>query len=211
MSTQSEPSPINNPLEALDALVAASRRPNERAEPRLATVGGTPLTPVAPVAPVAPAARASRLDAPRLDTPRPMTIAAGDRLESAMSEFVRRQVKPQAMPDPAEFIKREPRPSMLSAAAMGLAAAVAVACVVALLYVTMFPRERDAVQSFAAAAPPAAPPTHQPDNAASSEPSQFRALVAANGERQSATHEQSERLLQQFVQWRQKAALADKP
>jgi hypothetical protein len=208
MSTQSEESPISNPLEALDALVAASRRPNERpiertgerAEPRLAAVSGTPVAPVA-----APIART-----PRLDTLRPTAIAAGDRLESAMSEFVRRQIKPQVMPDPADF-KQEAKPSTLKAAAMGLGAAVAVACVVALLYVTLFPREKDAVQSFAAAALPAAPQTHQADDAAGSGPSQFRALVGAKGQDQGETHEQSERLLQQFVQWRQKAVLADKP
>jgi hypothetical protein len=210
MSAQSEESPISNPLEALDALVAASRRLNERpiertgerAEPRLAAVSGTPVAPVAAVAPIA--------RTPRLDTARPMAIAAGDRLESAMSEFVRRQIKPQPMPDPADF-GQEAKPSTLKAAAMGLGAAVAVACVVALLYVTLFPREKDAVQSFAAATMPAASQTRQADEAASSGPSQFRALVGAKGQDQGVTHEQSERLLQQFVQWRQKAVLADKP
>jgi hypothetical protein len=188
MSTQGEESPIDNPLEALRALT------RDRAEqPRLASVGGTP------------AARA-----PKLDTPRPPAIVAGDRLENAMSEFVRRQIRPEAVPEPAG-LKRGRARSMLSAAAMGLVAAVAMACVAALLYVTVFPRERDAVRSFAAAALPAAPRSHPADDAARSQPSQLRALVAANGKDQSINHEQSERLLQQFVQWRQKAALADKP
>ncbi|HEY7842205.1 MAG TPA: hypothetical protein VID30_00825 [Bradyrhizobium sp.] len=186
MSTQGEESPIDNPLEALRALT------RDRVEPRLAAVSGTP------------AARA-----PKLDTPRPPAVLAGDRLENAMSEFIRRQIRPEAVPEPAG-LKRERTRSMLSAAAMGLAAAIAVACVVALLYVTVFPREKDAVQSFAAAAPPAASLT-RPADAATSGPSQFRALVAANGQDQNVDHEQSERLLQQFVQWRQKAALADKP
>ena len=114
------------------------------------------------------------------------------------------------MPDPADF-KHEAKPSTLKAAAMGLGAAVAVACVVALLYVTLFPREKDGVQSFAAAALPAASQTRQADDAASPGPSQFRVVVGAKGQDQGVTHEQSERLLQQFVQWRQKAVLADKP
>ena len=195
MSSQSEETPTD-PLEALDALVAASVRPNERPtierpEPRLAAISSAPVA-----------------RTPRLDTPRPVTIAAGDRLENAMSEFVRRQVKPEAVPEPPG-LKREATRSMLVAGSMGLAAAVAVACVVALLYAALFPREKDPVQSFAAAAPPAALQT-RPAEEASSGP-QFRALVAAKSENQSVTHEQSERLLQQFVQWQQKAALADKP
>ncbi len=200
MSAQSEESPIN-PLDALDALVAASRlpnerpterlneRPSERPEPRLAAVSGTPVP-----------------RTPRIDTKLP-AMAAGDRLESAMSEFVRRQVKPEAVPEPAG-LKREGTRGMLMAGAMGLAAIVAVACVVALLFVTLFPREKDPVQSFAAAAPAALPQFNDTSKQASS---QLRGLAAAEVGSDSPTHEQSERLLQQFVQWRQKAALTDKP
>ena len=41
--------------------------------------------------------------------------------------------------------------------------------------------------------------------------SQVRALAPKDGGGENFTHEQSERLLQQFVQWRQKTALIDKP
>jgi hypothetical protein len=200
MSSQSEESPTN-PLDALDALVAASRRPNERPserpEPRLAAVSGTPVP------------RTPRLDS-RLDTSRSTTaIAAGDRLESAMSEFVRRQIKPEPVPEPAG-LKREGARGMLVAGSMGLAAAVAVACVVALLYVTLFPKEKDPVQSFAAAAPAAAL-LRQPDDTSKPTASQLRALVTPDSGGDGISHEQSEQLLQQFVQWRQKATLTDKP
>jgi hypothetical protein len=209
MSAQSEESPTN-PLEALESLVAASRRPNERsserAEPRLAAVSGTPVART----PKLDTRIDTKLDTSRLDSSRPV-IAAGDRLESAMSEFVRRQIKPEAVPEPAG-LKREGIRGMLVAGAVGLAAAASVACVVALLFVTLFPREKDPVQSFAAAAP-AAIPLAQPSDESKQAASQLRALAAAEvgSDGDSTSHEQSERLLQQFVQWRQKAALTDKP
>jgi hypothetical protein len=190
MSTQSEETPTN-PLDALESLVAASRRPSERPEPRLAAVSGTPVP-----------------RTPRLDPARPV-VAAGDRLENAMSEFVRRQVRPEPVPEPVS-LKREGTRGMLVAGFMGLAAAVAVACVVALLYVTLFPREKDPVQSFAAAAPAAAP-LLPADNASKQVAIPPRALVAVDGNGDKMNHEQSERLLQQFVQWQQKATLTDKP
>jgi hypothetical protein len=186
MST--EEAPINNPLHALDALAAVSQRPSERLEPRLAAIGDA-----------SPFARA-----PRPTPPRP-TTSPGDRLESAMSEFVRRQVKPEAVPELAD-LKREGSRRGLIAGAIGLAAVVAVASVVALVFV-VFPK-RDAVQSFAAGAASA---SRQADDASQPALSQFRALVAPNGGGQGFTHEQSERLLQQFVQWRQNLALTAKP
>jgi hypothetical protein len=179
-----EENPIDNPLEALRAL---TRRPGERAEPRLAAVSETPF------------ARAPKLDAAR------STASQADRLESAMSEFVRSQIKPEAVSPPAVY-KPAGTKSMLMASAVGITAAVAVAAVVALAFLTLFPRERDVVQSFAAAVPAAAPS----DNSNPSS-SQSRALGAADNADQDVTHEQSERLLQQFVQWRQNAAIASKP
>jgi hypothetical protein len=84
---------------------------------------------------------------------------------------------------------------------------VALASVAALLFVTVYPREQDTGRSFAAA------PTTAPARQADDKPalSQFRALVNANAGGQNFTHEQSERLLQQFVQWQQKAAATSKP
>lgn len=180
MSTASEETPTDNPLEALRAL---TRRTNERPEPRLAAVSDTPSP-----------------RAPRLDVAR-STASQADRLESAMSEFVRSQIKPETVPEPPAY-KPAGTSRMLMASAIGIAAAVAVASVVALLFFSLFPREKDVVQSFAAAVPAAAP---------SDVSSQSRALGAASDGDQNLPHEQSEQPLQQFVQWRQNAALADKP
>jgi hypothetical protein len=192
MSATNEESSPNNPL---DALYALSRRPTERPEPpRLAAISDAPAFPRAPK--VEP-----RTDQ-RLEPLRSLT-SPGDRLESAMSEFVRRQIKPEAVPVPAEF-KSDATRRTLIAGAVGVVAAVAIASVVALLFVTVYPREKDPVQSFAAAA-------RQAEDVSKAAPSEYRAVITPDGGGQGFTHEQSERLLQQFVQWRQKAALIDKP
>jgi hypothetical protein len=83
-----------------------------------------------------------------------------------------------------------------------------VVSVVVMLSVNVFPKEKDAVQSFAAALPAAAPAARQADDATKPALSDFRGLVPPNGgtTSQGFSHEQSERLLQQFVQWRQKSA-----
>jgi hypothetical protein len=122
-----------------------------------------------------------------------------------MSEFVRRQIRPETVPLPAEF-KGEGKRSIWVAGAVGIAGAVAISSVAALLFVTLFPREKDVIQSFAAAVPAATSQARQ----AGPLP-QSRTLVAENDRAESLTHEQSERLLQQFVQWRQNAALTAKP
>ena len=192
-STSEESSTNNNSLEALESLYAAPRRSVERSEPpRLATVSDAAF------------ARA------KLEVARPL-VSSGDRLETAMSEFVRRQIKPEPVPEPAD-LKGAGLRRLLAAGAIGVAVAVAIASIVALLFVTLFPREKDAIESFAAAAPPAAsPPTHQAGDTPKVAASQVRALAPKDGGGENFTHEQSERLLQQFVQWRQKTALIDKP
>jgi hypothetical protein len=177
MMTQSEGNPAN-PLDALDNLAGESRRPGERPEKRFTTVGGS--------------VHGSRSDSLR------STVAAGDPLESAMSEFARRRIEADAVPPPADF----PRSSTSRMAnAIGIAAAIVVACFAALLFVTLFPGERDPLQAFAAAVPPreAINPSMRPS---------AREIDAANGD--SMSMEQSDRLLRQFVQWRQKVAVTEK-
>jgi hypothetical protein len=198
MSTASE-EPANDPLDALESLYAPQRRPTpvppgERPEPRLAAVNDTPM--------------------PRMPRPSPpRTVPTPDeRIENAMAGFVRRQFEPEVVPEPVDF-KLEGMRRKLVASAIGVVAVVAIAAVVALLSFSIFPKERDAIQSFAAAVPaaPAAATAAPSSDAAKPAPalSQFRALVAPTGgvqQSQGISHEQSERLLQQFVQWRQKSA-----
>jgi hypothetical protein len=184
MSASEESSP-NDPL---DAFVAPPRRLSERPEPRLAAVSD-PAQP--------------RM--PRINALRPAT-SQGDRLETAMSEFVRRQLRPEAVPEPAG-LKRDSRRRMMFVGAV----IVAIASVVALAFVTLFPREKDIIQSFAAAVPAAPSQSLASDDVAAAPSQQSRPLLAENDRGEAFTHEQSERLLQQFVQWRQKLALTDKP
>lgn len=185
MSSTSEEASSSNPLEDLDALAAAPRR--ERPEPpRLAAIGEGPLS------------RPFRAEPPRL------AASAGDRLETAMSEFVRRQMKPATVPEPFDFKPEAKRRTLVAGA--GVAAALAVASLAGLLFVTLFPRDRGLDKFFAAAAK-----MPRAEDTSNGPLSQARALVPGGGGDQGMNHEQSERLLEQFVQWRQKAASIDKP
>jgi hypothetical protein len=203
MSATSEEVPANSntsttdPIDALSSLV---RRTSERAEPRLAAVSEKPM-PRMPRTDL-------RTDLLRTDLRtnalRP-TPAQGDRLETAMSEFVQRQLRPEAVPEPAG-LRRDARHRMMFVGAV----TVAIASLVALVIVTLFPKEKDIIQSFAAAVPAASSqsPSGEP---AAAPPPQSRTLLAENARGEGFTHQQSEQLLQQFVQWRQNLALTAKP
>jgi hypothetical protein len=195
MSAMSEessaPRPTGNPE---DPLYYAPRRPSERAEPRLASVNDAALD------------RAAKAEATA--RPLPASAALSARLENAIYESLRRQMDPEIVPEPVDY-KRQGTRRILIAVASGVAAALAVASVAALLFVTIYPKEQDAGRAFAAA--PQAAQSGQSDDTSKPALSQFRALVNANAGGQNFTHEQSERLLQQFVQWQQKTASTDKP
>jgi hypothetical protein len=210
-ATSEEPSPAN----PFETFVTVPRRPSERPEPRLAAVNDPPLprmlrTETRTETRTEPRSdlrtelrtdvRAEAIDS-RIDALRAMP-AQGDRLETAMHEFVRRQLRPEAVPEPAG-LKRDARRQIMFTGAV----VVAIAAVVALVFVTLFPRQKDIIQSFAAAVPAA--PAQSIDIAAASPPPSRATLAENAGE--SFTHEQSERLLQQFMQWRQNVALTTKP
>lgn len=190
MSAMSEDTPPPQTGNPEDPGHYAPRRPIERIEPRLSTVN----------------------ERARAETLRRLPASVNTRLESAVYESLRRPMGPQAVPEPND-IKRLGTRRTLIAIASGVGAALAFASVAALLFVTVYskdavyPKDQDAGRSFAAA-PQVAPPRQADDRPALS---QFRALVNADGGSQNFTHEQSERLLQQFVQWRQKTAALDKP
>ena len=179
MSAMSDESPLPPTSNPQDPRYYAPRRPSERVEPRLATVN----------------------ERARAETSRtlPASAALSAKLEGAVYESLRRQMEPEAVPEPNDYKRLGTRRTLI-AIASGVGAALALASVAALLFITVYPREQDAGRPFAAAAQPTAAPDDKPAL------SQFRALVNANGGGQSFTHEQSERLLQQFVQWRQKTA-----
>jgi hypothetical protein len=184
MSAMSEESPVPPTSNPQDPLYYAPRRPSERVEPRLASVNE----------------RAGAQTSRTL----PASAALNARLEGAVYESLRRQTEPEVVPQPNDYQRQGTRRTLI-AIASGVGAALAVASVAALLFVTIYPKEQDSGRPFAATAQAAA---NADDKSALS---QFRALVNANASGQSFTHEQSERLLQQFVQWRQKTAAVSKP
>ncbi len=192
MSAMSEESPLPPTSDPQDPQYYAPRRPGDRVEPRLATVNER-----------AAFERASRGETSR---PLPTSAALSAKLENAVYESLRRPREPQIVPEPNDTKRLGTRRTLI-AIASGVGAALAIASVGALLFVTVYPREQDAARSFATA-PQAAQPRQADDKSALS---QFRALVNANANGQHFTHEQSERLLQQFVQWRQKVAAISKP
>ena len=194
---------------ALDALSALSRRPGERSEGRPAAVNEPPVARVPRPAPVRP-----------------------DRLENVVSEFVHRPIEPEMVPEP-EDLRHDGMRRILISGVIGLAAAVILASVGALLFGSFFPKQKDALQSFIAAAPLPPAPAHAPAQAQAraaddaAKLGQFRALLTQGGgsqgssqassqgstpgASQASSHEQSGQLLQEFEQWRQKAASTDKP
>lgn len=204
MSATSEEIPANpntTDTDPIDALSSLARRSSERAEPRLAAVTERPL-PRMPRTDLRTELRNELRTDPRLDALRSMPVQ-GEKLENAMNEFVRRQLRPEAVPEPAG-LKRDARQRMMFAGAVS----VAIASLIALLFVTLYPREKDIIQSFAAAVP-AAPAQSLSGELAAAPPS--RTLLADGASGESLTHEQSEQLLQEFVQWRQNFALTAKP
>jgi hypothetical protein len=179
-------------MDALEALYA-QRRATERPEPpRLAAVNEL----------------AALARAPRPDTPLRPIPPLSERIESVLPESARRRIEPEVVPEPDDF-KSEGLRRKLVAGVIGVAAAVAVASIVALLLVNIFPKDKDADQSVTAAMPP--PQSSQADAVSKPLASPIPASVVASDGDQNINHEQSERLLQQFMQWGQKAAPTDKP
>jgi len=186
MSVMSEDPPTN----PQDPLHYAPRRTNPRPELRLSTVssavGETPFD------------RAPKPEPVRRVPPPPPTLSA--ELENAVFESLRRQMDPEVVPEPPAIEPRAWRRAWL-----GLGAGIGVAAIAAALFVALVPREQ-AGASFAAATPAPAQ-----DEAMKPTLEQFRALMAASGDggEQTITREQSDRLLKQFMLWRQKADAGD--
>jgi hypothetical protein len=195
MSNASEPA--QNPLDALEALYAAQRRPSERPEPpRLAAINEL----------------AALARAPRPEPVRPVPVPPlGEQVESVLPESARRRIAPEVVPEPKDFNSGGLRRKII-AGVIGVVAAVAVAAVVTLLLVDIFPRDKDSADPTVTATATTAPPPQAVQTEAAPKPvSQAQAPSPASDGDQNFNHEQSEQLLQQFMQWQQKAASSDKP
>lgn len=212
MSSLSEQNPVTNPQ---DPLHYAPRWVRERPEhSRLSLVDETREPFLAGERPERPSASQKGLDA---------------RLETAVFESLRHPLDPQVVHEPAE-LSRERR-SLGFKIASRLAATAGVAAVIALFFVNIMPasRQADASSSFLAAvqamktmSPQATVSAKglkaevediQSDKAdvkTTSALSQFQSLLASDDLGAAKTDTADKPLLQQFLQWNQRAGLPDK-
>jgi len=194
MSNSSERPQGDNVLEAL----YASRRARAEA-PRLAAVNEQVV------------ARAPKSD------PASPVVPLHERVHNPHPESAQGGIDSDGLADADDFNSDGVRRKVV-AGVIGVAATVAVASVVALLLVNIFPKDRDADQALAAAA--SAQARHVNETPKVGEPpkvneaaktSQVQAPSEAGDKGSTQNDEQSERLLQQFMQWRQKSPSTDKP
>jgi hypothetical protein len=192
MSNTSERPQGDNVLEAL----YASRRARAEA-PRLAAVNEEVV------------ARAPRSD------PASPVVPLHERVHNPQPESAQGGIDSDGVADADDFNSDGVRRKVV-AGVIGVAATVAVASVVALLLVNIFPKDRDADQALAASAQTRrvneTPKVGEPPKVnEAAKTSQVRAPSGAGDKGSTENDEQSERLLQQFMQWRQKSPSTDKP
>jgi hypothetical protein len=135
-------------------------------------------------------------------------------LENAVYESLRRSLDPEVMPEPPAVARETGRKAMFGLASR-LAVAVGVSAVVALFFVVMVPatRQSDAgsslastIETFTAAVARTAPV----EDATKPALAEFKALMASSGDSggnapSSQQQADKEKLLQQFMVWREKA------
>jgi len=134
------------------------------------------------------------------------------RLEPVRSPAISRPASlgPKPINEPARRTRDLDRRAALLSVATRVAAVAVVVAVAALLFVIMKPASR---QSVAGSSPSditgstSTTPPQSNQGAVESKPAlaEFKALLAPPPPSQPATHEQSQQLLQSFLQWRKKA------
>lgn len=142
---------------------------------------------------------------------RPISPASplDNQLKNADSVSLRNPLDPDALREPAGSARKTDRRAWLFGLTVCLAAAAGVVAVVALLFVFMVPASRqpdtESTSSEATGSTQAAlPPSGQDDLASKPALAQFEGLLATAPASQPATQEQSQQLLQRFMEWRQK-------
>jgi hypothetical protein len=134
-------------------------------------------------------------------------------LEEAVPEALRRPLDPEVIPEPPEFVRELDRRTAVINVAGRFAAAVGVAALVALFFAIMVPVSRDFARQPADGASSFSgilqaitayyrPPQGQDDSKPAA--SELQTILSTRTSQAVITHEQSETLLQQFLQWRQK-------
>lgn len=138
------------------------------------------------------------------------SISLDAQLENAVYASLHRSLDPEVVREPPTLPREFGTRSALFGVAGRFAAAIAVSAIIALFFVFMIPasRQPDNGSSFAAAiqSMKSAMSQVRPEEDASKPAlSEFRTLLASTEANQPATREQTEKLLQQFLQWREKA------
>jgi hypothetical protein len=134
-----------------------------------------------------------------------LTASLDTQLENAVSDVLWHPLDPEVIHEPAGLARESDR----RAALISFAAAVGVSAVVALFLVIMLvaPRQSDAASTSSEiirSMRTALPQSGQGDDGSKPALAEFQAILASAPASQPATHEQSDQLLQQFLQWRQK-------
>jgi hypothetical protein len=135
-------------------------------------------------------------------------------LEDAVAKALSRPLEPEVVREPPGFAReRHERSSKLRVIGR-FAAAIGVAAVTALCFVVVVPASQDharqpdgamSVSGMLEAVKAAFHPPQQRENEAKSAPSEFETILASSRTEQPVvTHDQSETLLQKFLQWQRK-------
>jgi hypothetical protein len=175
------------PLDPNDPEYYAPPRLRERSEARRSQ--GARLEPITP--PISPPSSLDR------------------QLKNAGSVSLRNPLYPEALREPAGFARETGWRASLFSLAARVAAAAGVVTIVALVYLLMAPASRQSdtgstSSQITGSTNTALPPSGQGDLASKPALAQFKGLLATAPVSQPATQEQSQTLLQQFMQWRQK-------
>jgi hypothetical protein len=142
--------------------------------------------------------------------------------EEAVSKALQSPLDPEVIHEPAGFVNELDRRIALITVASRFAAAVGIAALVAMFFVIMVPASRDyarpadgGASSFSGILQSIRTALYQPprrDDDAKPALSEFQTLLASTRTSPPViTHEQSETLLQQFLQWRQKPDSTEAP
>jgi hypothetical protein len=141
----------------------------------------------------------------------PLSISHPPSLDIQLRKAValRKQLEPEVIYEPAGLARELRRAALFSVAAR-FGAVVAVVAVVALLFVLMLPASRQSDASstsseITGSIRTALPQSSQGDDGSKPALAAFQGVLASAPVNQPATNEQSQQLLQQFLQWRQKA------
>jgi len=208
MSVPNESEPTAGPH---DPLHYAPRRLRDKPEPRLSAIDETR------------AARDRRLEAVIGRNPSP-PAPLDSQLEHAVYESLRRPIDPQLLGETRALARELERRGSLLGLTGRLAAASGISAIIALFFVIMMPaRQPDSAQSFSAtvqsftsALSQQQPQSQQPqpqqqqaqsDDAGKPALAEFQSLLTANNAQaaeREQTDKQGDKLLQQFLQWRQK-------